>query len=229
MKITKRITYAAGDIGKLFLPHLRHQAGYYVDHDRAFVYINNPKVASESIKFAMATKPDQPLKEISAAFETFVAPPENYFCFTVCRNPFHRLVSCYKHKIANDPKALRRPYGLVSLTTEESFDSFVRKVARIPDALADIHFMSQTKHLYHKNSPSIDALIRFENLSTDFAAVGEKAGLLPLPHTHKTNSDNWIHYYTPELVTLVYKRYYDDVHRLGYEDAYNELQSHLAQ
>jgi hypothetical protein len=153
--------------------------------------------------------------------------------FSFVRNPFDRLVSCYRGKIifARTPKTRTPLYHdyFFALPVNISFADFAQRVSRIPDALADSHFKSQYALLYSGEELQVDYVGKFEQLDRDWQPIAEKYQLDPLL-SHANVSKNkpgcqsdYRLYYTEALVKLVYERYRKDVHLFGYEEEYKQL------
>jgi hypothetical protein len=151
------------------------------------------------------------------------------------RNPFERLVSCYRDKVLySGPNEIYSApyferYYYFPIPANIPFGEFVERVARIPDCLADRHFKSQCAYLYHEGSLLVDYIGKFENLAEDWKTLAEKYGFdTALAHNNSTKAKAGTHrdyraYYTKELTQLVYQRYKADVELLGYRDVYQEL------
>jgi len=95
------------------------------------------------------------------------------------RNPFDRLVSAYKSKFIKDLQIEgvrfnyeRYMFGLFS--RDESFESFVDKVCKLPDWISDRHFKSQYSTVYEKGTLKVDYIGKFENMDEDFQQLEEK-------------------------------------------------------
>jgi chondroitin 4-sulfotransferase 11 len=206
----------------------------------AAVYVEVPKVACSSIKIALAS-----LLGIDLAVARgnphrvhFPEPrsqpgPALYprlFAFAFVRNPFDRLVSCYRDKIvgeAPDFTAFHPTRGVAhclarfdAFRAGMSFDDFVRAVAAIPDEEADDHFRSQ--HTFVTNACgtiAIDFVGRFETLAHDFRRVGERVGLpsLTLPHVQgATTPKRYLEYYSEQTRNIVASRFDEDLKLFGY-------------
>ncbi len=152
------------------------------------------------------------------------------FSFTFVRNPWDRLVSCYRDKILGevpDFTSFDARRGVAhclarfdAFRAGMSFDDFARAVAAIPDEEADDHFRSQ--HTFITNTLgdiTIDFVGRFEALAEDFRAVCEKLGLplLMLPHVQAAGTRRrYTEYYSPESREIVASRFREDVILFGY-------------
>lgn len=150
-------------------------------------------------------------------------PPR--FSFGFVRDPYARLVSCYRHKILRLRDQGRRispifaVYGRTFSPATE-FPDFIRAVAAIPDARAEKHFRSQTRFLYRNGEPIVDFVGRLERFDADWAEVCRHTGFAPVDRAYNVTdreggaADDW---YDPELISLVNRRYAADFDLLGYQ------------
>lgn len=219
---------------------------YYLVDERRLAFLSVPKVACTAIKLALvkarglAVPADKSLHQHVHVLPSWhreygkLGPAQaGYHRFAFVRNPFDRLVSCYRSKILFQPTpAQSRPlYAsyFFSLPTNGPFDDFARRIAKIPDALADGHFKSQYSLLYEQGRLMVDELGRFERFDADWRSLAERHGLEPvLEMSNESNRTagghgDYRHYYTEELVQLIYERYRRDVHTFGYQADYEEL------
>ena len=225
-------------------------AKYIVSGEPEFVYFIVQKVACSSIKAALLPlfpdiKPERSseasLYDDSFAYSVhdlynrsghqinkanFLADDyAGHFKFAFVRDPWDRLVSCYKQKVAPGGQGLYcYEYEEVPLYVGMSFTQFVEAVHSIPDEEADPHFRSQYPAVCgdRPGAPILaDFVGRFENLETDFARVAEQLGAsqLRLPHLLPSRakrdrlSDNL---YDRRLAKLVHERYCKDAEIFGY-------------
>ncbi|MEQ8554258.1 MAG: sulfotransferase family 2 domain-containing protein [Cyclobacteriaceae bacterium] len=183
-------------------------------------YVENPKVACTSVKSVLKQKAN-----MRSSF-TITSRTTEYYFFTVVRNPFSRLVSCYKNKILRGEWIYNR-YLLGSLRyglrQGMSFEDFVRKVAIIPDKYSDIHFRSQACIIKKINDYGTCKVLMLENINSEFGEISCKFGLGDLPNKNIShNQEEWVDYFTPELIDIVYNRYKKDF-ELWYPSAQLEL------
>ena len=150
-------------------------------------------------------------------------PPR--FSFGFVRDPYARLVSCYRHKILGPRRAGRRFSPLFAVygrafSLEMDFPRFVRAVAAIPDDRAEKHFRSQTRFLYRAGKPLVDFVGRLERFDEDWAEVCRHTRLRPVARAYNVTGaadrlplEEW---YDAGLATLVEERYGEDFTLLGY-------------
>ena len=206
------------------------------------VYIEVPKVACSSIKIALAgilgidlaaAGGDPHKARFPAPVSRHIGPAlyPGLFTFGFVRNPWDRLVSCYRDKVlgeASDFTSFDASRGVAhclarfdAFRADMSFDDFVRAVAMIPDEVADVHFRSQCTFVTNVCSDiAIDFLGRFESLARDFRMVSDKLGLpsLTLPRVQAASTPRrYTEYYTPETRSIVATRFRKDVELFGYE------------
>ena len=184
---------------------------YLICDQRKFVYVEIPKIACTSIKasFIKQQEMDEILRhlefekeqenEIHGHFQAKRRLPtvaQNYFKFGFVRNPFDRLYSCYKDKVYNSKASFMYPFGYFQHIV--NFERFVKKVAKVPDAIGNRHFISQYYFLYKNNKCLVDSVGRFENLVQDFEPIRQKYQLNPLLHHNKSQAatDEWKDHYT---------------------------------
>lgn len=187
-----------------------------------FSYVPVPKAANTSI-----------LDTLRKNFEIKKTKTGSEYSFSIVRNPYDRLVSCYTEKIL-DPFHRKRDniskeheyYNRLILEEgffpKESFKSFVKKVCKISDRRSDKHFRSQHCFLLDKKGRWIpDFLGKFENLEEDFKKICKKMGVSKppsLPHKRKSKRiDGYRDYYDEETKRLVERRYKKDLELFGYK------------
>ena len=206
-------------------------------------YVEIPKVACSSLKVAFAQMLGVSLEAAGGNphIVEFLSPDcdgatddrlyPGLFTFAFVRNPWDRLVSCYRDKIGGEVggfTGFSEGAGVAhclarfdEFTAGMSFKAFVRAVAAIPDERADAHFRSQNTFVRTKAGKlGVDFIGRFERLQGDFAHVSRQVGLpssvLPRLQAAKT-AVNYVDYYDVEIRKLVASRFRDDIHTFSYE------------
>jgi chondroitin 4-sulfotransferase 11 len=207
------------------------------------IYISVPKVACTSFKTAFARLLGLGLDKANgdphrlrypspvpiARLQPLLYP--GFYRFAFVRNPWDRLVSCYRDKIKNEVDGYThftiRP-GVANCLARWSafspgmtFDEFAAAVAAIPDSEADEHFRSQHTFLAGRNGElAADFVGRYEKLADDFALVRERTGLpdIELPRLQAARTAaKYAAYYTPATRDLVARRFRRDIELFGYE------------
>jgi sulfotransferase famil protein len=207
------------------------------------VYVETPKVACTSIKTALAEilgislrstggNPhgvEWPTAERSSSHSGQLFP--GLFSFAFVRNPWDRLVSCYRDKIRGEVDGYTyftiRPGVANCLARFEafvpgmSFADFVVAVASIRDEDADGHFRSQHTFVTSKEGKiGVDFLGRFERLIEDFRFIQERIGLPrdELPWLQKARTAaRYTDFYNNETRQITAERFRQDIEMFGYE------------
>lgn len=152
------------------------------------------------------------------------------FVFTVVRNPYSRLLSAYRDKIASQTKkGIRQPklFGLPRMPSD--FSEFVAMVCEMPDAELDIHFRSQTYSTIF-DYLRLDRIGYVETLDRDVidlqsrifnAKLGDR---LSTESIHRTDSTKSLtEFMTPETVTAILERFRGDFLNFGYSESIDHL------
>lgn len=206
-------------------------------------YVEIPKVACTSIKTALAailgislraTGGDPhsvrwPTVEKSSSHSGPLFP--GLFTFAFVRNPWDRLVSCYRDKIRGEvdgytsftirPGAANCLARFDAFVPGMSFAEFVAAVASIRDEEADGHFRSQHTFVTDEEGKiGVDFLGRFERLAEDFRFFQERIGLPrnALPWLQKArHAAGYTDFYDMETRQIVGERFRQDIEMFGYE------------
>jgi hypothetical protein len=220
-------------------------------HEYRAIYMAVPKVANTSIKAAISpliasghASAEDAEEEVDRSLfrrrrnELFarkirllkheVNEYQGYLVFAFVRNPWDRLVSCYKDKLATGsmleggrhkrPAQNTRGLGR-RFSPGMSFEAFVQEVARTPDTSANRHFRSQHTFLTDRDHHLLpDFIGRYESLADDFATVMNRIGAtdVTLPHIRRSATSTYREYYTPALADMVAERYRSDIELFGY-------------
>ncbi len=203
--------------------------GTYVMYDKlSLLFLIVPKTANTSINATLLENIGEKLDKDDKTYKGVHKLKRKYAIsrskanlieaeikLAVVRNPFDRLVSCYKDKILKDNSDIKKCYfGMFK--KDMSFEEFVSKVCAIPDFISDVHFKSQSAFLFQRGKPLFNTLLKFENLEQDFEPLRARLGLNNLPVLNSSKKDNYKQYYTPELKRKVYLRYKGDFDNFGY-------------
>ena len=147
---------------------------------------------------------------------------QDFFKFSILRNPWERLVSCYKNKIAQSSKT--GPDYILECSPDfyigMSFEDFTKVVCEIPDSEADYHFCSQSYlMIYPDGSFPINYICNLENLAFHIEEIKALTGI-PFSFLSNLNSSKkstYEQFYTPELIEKVRQRYQIDIEFFKYE------------
>ena len=207
-------------------------------HPYKFIYFPIPKVACTSTKSLIADlcELEQKIDPHYIDFE-FVSSQQlenfqDYFCFTIVRNPWSRIVSCYKNKIQQFSKLnngllfygferYNKILPIGAFDSDMSFEKFVKVISLIPDYLSDEHFRSQTSLIpSQKGKLLVDRVSKLEELDRELRLIFKNCGIdnIKMPYINKSNfsDSNYRDYYNTELKERVARRYRSDIETFGY-------------
>lgn len=219
-------------------------------HSFRAIYIAVPKVANTSIKTVITQLFPESVRELTETdvrrkvyarhrdtlfkqhirlFKHEIPKYPDYTVFAFVRNPWDRLVSCYRDKMEtgsqleagerSDPKRRSLRLG-PEFERDMTFEEFVETVAAIPDKRANRHFRSQHTFLTNRAGKLLPNFIgRFESLGEDFHTAMEQIHAptnVRLPRVRVSGSYDYNAYYTDRLHGMVADRYERDIRMFGY-------------
>ncbi len=210
---------------------------FYKLPDRKLIYLSISKVAGTSIKtcFAQTLNPEWEaenlydvhrisLKKVNKLNKNDL---DNYI-FVYVRNPFSRLVSCYKSKLIVDKTIkvndFKFYFNKKIRNGNISFEEFVDIICHIPNRLCDRHFVPQYYLLKKAGLRHFSSILKLESIEESFPIIAKKYNLKQLQLLNPSGSnENWINYYTAETLRKVMKKYKNDVLKLYYIEEYNDI------
>lgn len=149
----------------------------------------------------------------------------DHFVFTVVRNPFDRLVSCWSDMI-RAPRVFLPNLERLGFRPGMDFPEFLRHAVAIPDRRADLHVRSQASLLTARGRLVPSFVGRYDRLDQDWETVrrevaartGTDIGILPKKNVRREDRDDVPRLFEdPGLVDLVLERYAEDF-RLFFPD-----------
>lgn len=174
-----------------------------------------PKNASTSIKMTL-----------NGCWELNPRDERNDFKWTVVRNPYARLYSCWSDKIQRKRTRgeMLPKLACVFKPCETSFESFCNWVCAEKEEDTDGHWTPQDRILRLKNF-NPDVILHFEKLQDDWRALSNMLGLNPV--LEKLGRTRWNindhraheHAYNESLCKIVAEYYREDFERFGYPDS----------
>jgi hypothetical protein len=225
-----------------------HDPNYHlrIVRQRALIYIEIPKAACSTIKAMLAEavkgaplasqeRPERFLASIRGMgverfFQLIDSPASRGF--TVVRNPYTRLISCYNEKYRY-PIGLRNRYnrharqffgkkkiGGLDQDRPLPFNWFAEMAAAQADTTQDGHLMPMSRIVPRTVIPC-NHVGRFEALGAELAQLASELGLPPsrVPHRNPTQRVDASQYLPAPLRETVYRAYRPDFDRFGYPAA----------
>lgn len=185
-----------------------------ISHDKRVVWYRVAKVGTRTI-FELFRKGDVNLDAEHPMFCHY--PPalyNDYFKFAFVRNPWDRVVSCWKNKVLD--------YNYLDLSSEQlhelkDFSHFIEYISLMNMEECDHHLRLQSKLIDLNN---IDYVGRFENFESDLRVITERLNLqhLSIPHKNATHkNESYQTFYTNETRQKVYELYEKDIKIFGYK------------
>lgn len=211
-----------------------HKPKKIVSNKYQFIYIENPLAASQSVLNSIYRDRKEKYKTYSTRHwrEITRGRIKKYKKFTVKRNPWERVVSCYNKKVLNalSPARIFILAQFDGLYPQMPFEEFVDWLCseRGKDSNADKHWVSQCKLIYKENPVQPDTIIELKNFEDQFVKIFEEIDA-PIPKIVSTGSSKNQHfdplfnskkkYYKSldtETIRGIEKRYKKDCEVLGY-------------
>lgn len=148
---------------------------------------------------------------------------EDYWKFTVVRNPYDRLVSAFFFLKAGGRNNIDLKWSKKNLKNINNFENFVIELEKEEfrkSILSWQHFKPQYLYLLNnKEKIDLDFIARIESIEQDFKTIKKHLGIngATLKHSNKSERKNWTEYYNKKTKKIVYQIYKEDFELLNYE------------
>lgn len=202
------------------------------------IFIHNPRCAGTTIEKILGTcspkeylffKKNIKSGEKNPQYFTYLELKNNldikwdeFFVFSIVRNPYSRFVSEYNHRKHLFSKSRKQIYNPVNFATfVKSLDLSTSERVKMFDG----HLETQTNFLKNQANviePSI-RIFKFENLEPCLAMLEEKTGVSYKNYFWSKKSMDetpYQEFYTPETKSIVYNFYKEDFDNFGYNSEY---------
>ena len=182
-------------------------------HERKFIWFRVAKTGSRTIYNHLKESGIHLDVEHGRLLRYPVNLFDDYFKFSFVRNPWDRLVSCWKNKVI-DSNLFR--FSDTELEKMRHFENFVAYTASLDVDTCNRHLRSQSSLIDLNN---IDYLGRMETYADDINHIFRKLGLDTkeiVPRNVTANRKPYQEYYSPELAEKVARIYRRDIQIFGY-------------
>lgn len=138
---------------------------------------------------------------------------KTYFKYAIFRNPYDRVVSCWKNKTTKK-HAEHYKDSVFTKSTGVTFKKFVH--------MLDEGYFNKDRHLLQQVNfiiDDIDYIGKMENLQKDFDNICDRVGMnsFTLPHRNATKHKQYREYYDKETRKIIQKIYSRDIEFFDYE------------
>jgi hypothetical protein len=191
-----------------YLANHEHPRGIIICPERKFIYMKATKTAGTSVLRGVLEQ------EVSGIIHQKDHPQEfhswiegisdkelnDYFIFTIVRNPWDRVVSIASY------------FNIPLPDFVSKYDQYCQ------EEKIRIHSLPLYIYTHHQGKQFSDLICRFENLQADMNKVFEHIGLprTELPLMNPSDHHHYSSYYSPKEVALVAELYKTDIELYGY-------------
>lgn len=176
--------------------------------------IYRPYFSEEEYRYVLRRPPQHfSLREV----KKIIGNVDDYFIFSVVRNPYTKLLSAFLRIKAEWPPVPE------FRSLESFFDCFLMMENNEPKLFNAYngHVLPQWWFLLNEqgNLDDLDAIYKFENIKECYNKIQELNPGVPFPHSNKGREDQSTYdsYYTPQLKEKVYNYYKKDFELFGYD------------
>ena len=196
-----------------FLP-CSYRYNITVCHAKRFIWFRVAKAGSATIYHALSE--GNVILDAESPYDIFypVRAYQDYFKFAFVRNPWERLVSCWRNKVVDNNHF---DFSGAELTEMRDFSNFVDFVSGLNTENCDPHLRLQCRLI---DLNQIDYLGRLESIDRDLFEIFRilDIPLVDIPRKNVSSGNNpYWHYYDNELVEKVYQIYHRDIQIFGYD------------
>jgi hypothetical protein len=202
-----------------------HPSWIWISHKLKIIWLENPKVASTSIKVALGVQPKGSVPgDLSNpyGFKHLPLPRnrifefDNYFSFGFCRNPWDRIVSTWKNFTTGPSRMqLLTQHWKIARPDQLSFQQFVYLINK-HWPIINHHWALQSEFL-PVDKIKIGFIGRFESITESWNTTIKSRGIQRnLNHWYTTKHNHYSPYYDEETLRLVNKLYKKDIDLFDY-------------
>lgn len=215
----------------ILAPNADPNAEKVVSPKYQFILVCVPKVATRSILETFVRNPaiswEAHIDERHYARLLQQNQYRNYYKVAFVRNPWDRIVSCYRDKIVAPSTLVKMRYTnrYQGIWPDMPFETFVEWLACTEegsDSYANRHWISQYKLLEDSHgNVTFDFLVHLENLEFELKSAFHQMGVpqttLPLKNSSTSSRPQQPAVYNRYTYDLISQRYARDIRLFGYE------------
>jgi hypothetical protein len=180
-----------------------------ISHEHRCIFIHIPRTGGTSIEVAFTGNdlfnviPFQKHLTARQSKDFYGDYWDDYFKFSIVRNPWDRVISLYHFEAFRD----------INVLSGKSMN----------------YFLETYEPYSHEPNPCdcnniidlpLDFIGRFENIEEDFKSICDHLEVsFDLPHIESTKHGHYSGYYNEETKQIVAEKYSDDIKRFGYDFA----------
>lgn len=142
---------------------------------------------------------------------------DDYYKFTIVRNPFDKMVSAFTY-LRSGKERVDRPYFNI-VKDYKDVNDFLKNYLSVDDNLFKIaHFTPQNLWLKINGVNKMDYVGRLENYNDSVKTIFDNinVNLNNVIHTNKSNRGGYKEYFNDESIEIMNKLYKDDLKEFGY-------------
>jgi chondroitin 4-sulfotransferase 11 len=180
-----------------------------ISHGHKCIFVHIPKTGGTSVEVALQghPEPDSIIHKTALEYKNQNSDIwDDYFKFTIVRNPWDLMVSWWKWRMRNK---------------KTTFPGFIKNQKNLipgneylKPGLTYFDFISDGNNIL------VDKICRFENLQEDFDDVCKEIGIIPqqkLPHKNEMKRTHYSDYYDDKIRKRVADKFKKDIEYFNYE------------
>jgi hypothetical protein len=185
------------------------------------IFVHIPKCAGVSISKTLFGNLAGGHADIST-YQIVFSPKEfeDYFKFTIVRNPWDRLVSAFLFLTSGGMNERDKRWADEHISQYKTFQDFVLQWLNPDSMKLSAHFRPQCHFIcLGRQNVAVDFVGRYENLEADFAYICKQLNVyatLERLNSTSLKRNDFREYYTDETRLRVSQLYADDIRMLGY-------------
>ena len=209
----------------------------YVDFDKQFIFLHNPRTGGTSLlrvleKFTSVVLQTGEHETLNDTHEVMLRKSkiwDDYFKFSIVRNPWDRLYSAFKYLQAGGSNftdtrvgnIFVQPYAGDFNAFVENYDCWYKRPCHFIQYKHGMspHLLPQSEFLTLDNSLAVDIVCRFENYEQEVTELLHNLGI-NIDALPKLNSSDPVEDYrlafTDKSMAIVSELYADDIELFGY-------------